>query len=284
MQLLRLIQSLAGPEQAATNTAASSDERPSPGRSQRDRRAESASSPFRRAMHRYSYAVVLLCGLGAFALVHSGSRADTSAAPEDNSRIVDHAASLLDVPYGSSFAELRDFARARGRADVSKLVHLSASETSAFRPSTKPTNAGSGSTSMATGLQRQPLTPIPDDIEGARRIAYQGDALDSYHVRAILKTLDGDGSPWVVQEIRSRPGAPRVRMSERAPTGQWVPLPGWLEAGDSPARGWRVLAIDDQAIILVTPLGNLMRLPLASESPADPTSPGAQGAASPSGH
>jgi hypothetical protein len=262
-----------------------------------------------RAARRYSYAALLLCGLGSFALGRSGNRDDELPSAGDAERNVASAASLLDhsagdiratsrasqslsdrtlpgsdavaankVPPGtgtatatnmidlptSSLTELRDFARAHGRPDVSNLVRLSDNEAKALDSNRRSRSAVAASSTPAA--QRVAPAPIPERIEGVTTVDLRGDALGSFRVRAIRKLPDADNAPWAVREIRSESGTTRVRLSLRTPGAGWEAVPGWLEAGDSPARGWRLLAISAQEVLVATPLGNLMQLPLRPES------------------
>jgi len=52
--------------------------------------------------------------------------------------------------------------------------------------------------------------------------------------------------------------------------------PGWLEIGDSPGQGWRILKVDPAEVLLMDPQGNSVRLKSTIREDGSGTSPAAR--------
>jgi len=89
-----------------------------------------------------------------------------------------------------------------------------------------------------------------------------GDALDGITIRSSLRVLEGDTAPFELLATRFDGDRPRVKMRSHRLKGAVPVSMGWMEVGDSPASGWHVVAISPADTVLLSPLGNPLRLRL----------------------
>jgi len=104
---------------------------------------------------------------------------------------------------------------------------------------------------------------IPGTIEGYPPRYTDGDALASLAITFSLRVFDSGNAPLRLVATRIDDGPPRAQLQGREATGPVHAAGGWLEAGDSPAPGWYVVAISRADVLLLSPLGNPVRLRLA---------------------
>lgn len=167
------------------------------------------------------------------------------------------------VPQGTdpaiALAPLRDFARTGSRPDLRSLAALTAAEQAVLVTGDLPRNVAA-SPALAAGRAPQMPARIPDAIEGTTTFAARdADALAPYTVSAALRILEED-APIVLQEVRQDAGPARARFGARPGSATTAVPTGWMELGDSPMPGWRIIRIQAQAVLLMTPLGNPVRL------------------------
>lgn len=113
---------------------------------------------------------------------------------------------------------------------------------------------------------------VPDEIEGASRPENLADPLAEASVSASLRLADDASAPFVLLESRTQAQPARARIGYG---GEPTALPpSWLEVGDAPAPGWRIVRIDARSIDVLNPYGNPVRLQAsragAPRSGADP--------------
>lgn len=185
-----------------------------------------------------------------FAIAAKNGTADTSSAASDQS--ADATSPRVILP------PLRDFAVRNARPDLRELVRLTAEERAAFdlpgsRPELPAPAGNRPKPKKASGA-------IPESIEGSRPRHDSEDALESLSVRASLRTIDSDNAPYVLQALREGANVVQAQLLQRNPNGSLTALPGWFSSGDSPAPGWRLLTVDKREAILLTPVGNILRL------------------------
>jgi hypothetical protein len=101
---------------------------------------------------------------------------------------------------------------------------------------------------------------IPELLEGIPVTRRDADALGSLTILGSLRFIEEQDSPYVVVALRTDAGAARVQLGSRPGARAWLAPTGWLEVGDAPAPGWRVVRIDAGAVDLLTPAGNPLRL------------------------
>jgi hypothetical protein len=168
----------------------------------------------------------------------------------------------------ASLAPLRDLLPPRATPDLRSLTQLTAAESEALA-STHAVRQPLPGTARTLG-RSQPTTPIPDTIEGVMAAPRSADALAPYTITAALRMLAAE-APFVLLEIRLAPGPARARFAPRAREGSAPPSVGWLELGDSPLPGWRIIRIEAQSVTFMTPHGNPARMALAAAAAAAPT-------------
>lgn len=100
------------------------------------------------------------------------------------------------------------------------------------------------------------LARIPEFIEGAQRAHRLGDPLGPLTIEPALRVFDMRAAPFQLLAIRLEPGPARVRLQWREEGAHGRPLSGWLEVGDSPDTGWRVVSIRTNDVLLLSPMGN----------------------------
>jgi len=175
----------------------------------------------------------------------------------------------------AALAPLRDLVRNRTHPDLRSLVKLSAAESEALGGGSRHRPA----TGAAPGaVQRSPplSEAIPDAIEGTVAAPQAADALAPYTVTAALLLREAD-APFTLREIRLAPAPARARFASRNRETAAGPSYGWMELGESPLPGWRLIRIQPQSVTLISPLGNPVRMAVTgAESiagaalPADP--------------
>lgn len=135
-------------------------------------------------------------------------------------------------------------------------------------PPARPTPTGAA---RPDGMGRRAPAPpgpvaarrrIPDAIEGGTLTAPGGDGLQSLAIEGRLRVLSGAKAPFRLLATRVGSGTARAQLAPRGATGDATA--SWFEPGDSPAPGWRVLAIAGPDALLLTPGGSLLRLRLAA--------------------
>jgi hypothetical protein len=158
---------------------------------------------------------------------------------------------------------LKTFAVHNAHPDLDGLVRLSPREQAALAPPRKEPRSEVGTISDRPQADDKP--PIPDAIEGVSVPSQRGDALEAFTISSALHTIDGDHGLFALTSIQGNLGVRRIHLSARGADGAMRELPGWLEPGDVPAPGWRVMAVGDSDAILLTSIGNFLRLRLASD-------------------
>lgn len=118
---------------------------------------------------------------------------------------------------------------------------------------------------MAAGDGRRALRaaashPIPAAIEGAPAGTAKGDPLEEMAITSFLKTLETSSLPFEIVATSTDPDRPTVRLRSRSPAGGGGDAAGWLAVGQSPAPGWKVIAISRAEVLLLSPAGNPVRL------------------------
>jgi len=171
------------------------------------------------------------------------------------------ATALRGADPASALAPLRDFAHTNAKPDLATLAALSPAELEVL--------AGPGTASRSSAprpehpsAEPRVLSRIPDLIEGTPAVPRNADALAAVTVSAALRVLEED-APIVLQDVRLGPGPARARFATRTGRGDTLSAAGWLELGDAPLPGWRIIRIQPLAVTLITPLGNPVRLAAA---------------------
>jgi hypothetical protein len=108
--------------------------------------------------------------------------------------------------------------------------------------------------------RRAPPRPIPEMLEGVPVVRRDADALERLTILASLRYVDEGDGPYLVAGLRLDAGAPRVQLASRPGATPTPVVTGWLEVGDAPAPGWRVIRIDATLVDLLTPSGNPLRV------------------------
>jgi hypothetical protein len=130
-------------------------------------------------------------------------------------------------------------------------------------PPAESTASGGAARMRANAGAGAPRRPIPDRIEGTAPSRRDTDALVAVTIDSGLRLVDERDAPFRLSEVRNTPGAARAHFAPRDGNPSYPVPAGWLEVGESPINGWRIVRIESGAVVLLTPAGNPMRLRVA---------------------
>lgn len=121
---------------------------------------------------------------------------------------------------------------------------------------------GFATTTSKTPTPPLHVRPVPLIIEGSMLSPGDGDGLSGVTVHASLRVFDDRNAPLSLLAIRYEDATPLALMQVAVNgTGKSTPT-AWLPVGGIPAPGWQILEISSSSALLITPLGNPLRLHL----------------------
>jgi hypothetical protein len=213
---------------------------------------------------------------GLFLALLSAQMRVGHSAPDERRKLIDTASALLQglpprpvihddtLRVAAMLEPLRNFAR-ENAGSVTRVAALDADVQERMpRPNAKPNpapHAPPPEVQTAPGALR-----IPDAIEGAVAPPGAIDALSALTVSTYLRTLDGRSAPFALESIRTNPGPARVRIQLRSSASAALAPAAWYEIGEAPLPGWRIVSITANSLVVLTPLGNPMRLGMSADA------------------
>jgi hypothetical protein len=151
--------------------------------------------------------------------------------------------------------ELRELARSWSAE--SKSPNVSLEDDAAPRRKTHVSSRASPSNTINSRAR------IPDQIEEA--VAAEGtDSLQQMSLQGTLITLSRGHFPGLLLETRVDQTPPQARLSSGNSS---TPNDGaWFSSGDSPVPGWTLVHIEADGATVISSLGGLVRLSIATSS------------------